>query len=68
VQFEPGFAGLLGDVRCPVVLVHGRHDTVAGPAVGDWLAGRLPVATVEVWDLGHQGLLVAWERWLTLAG
>jgi pimeloyl-ACP methyl ester carboxylesterase len=66
VQFQPGFDGILGEVRCPVVLVHGRHDGVAGPAVGEWLARRLPDATVEVWDHGHQGLLVAWERWLTL--
>jgi pimeloyl-ACP methyl ester carboxylesterase len=68
VQFQPGFAGTLGEVACPVVLVHGRHDGVAGPAVGAWVARRLPDATVEVWDHGHQGLLVAWARWLTLAG
>jgi len=64
VQYDPGLADLLGDVACPVVLVHGTHDPVAGPAVGRWMARHLPDASVEVWDVGHQGLLAEWERWL----
>lgn len=71
VQFTAGLAdGVLADVRCPVTLVHGEHDPIAGPAVGTWLAAHLPNAagaTVEVWPRGHQGLLVDWVRWLGLA-
>jgi pimeloyl-ACP methyl ester carboxylesterase len=66
VQYDSGVEVLDG-VGCPVTLVHGRHDPVAGPAVGEWLAGRLSRATVEVWDRGHQGLLADWPRWLSLA-
>jgi pimeloyl-ACP methyl ester carboxylesterase len=67
VQFGAGAGVPLGSVACPVVLVHGTFDPIAGPAVGRWLAARLPDATVEVWDHGHQGLLVDWPRWLRLA-
>ena len=68
IQFSPGLTGVLAAVRCPVVLVHGEHDPVAGPAVGHWLAGRFDDARVEVWTgHGHQGLLPGWERWLGAA-
>jgi pimeloyl-ACP methyl ester carboxylesterase len=67
VQYDTGGLEVLAGVRCPVVLVHGRFDPVAGPAVGRWLAGRLASARVEEWEAGHQGLLVHWARWLALA-
>lgn len=67
VQFDTGLPDVLEAVACPVVLVHGEHDQLAGPAVGRWVAGRLPSARVEVWDRGHQGLLVDWADWLSLA-
>lgn len=68
VQYSPGIEGLLAEVACPVVLVHGGHDDVAGPAVGEWYAARLPDARVDVWpDAGHQGLLVDWARFLAVA-
>lgn len=68
VQYSPGVEALLADVRCPVVLLHGAHDDVAGPAVGEWYAARLPDARVEVWpDAGHHGLLVDWRRFLGVA-
>lgn len=67
VQLRRGVEDLLGEVGCPVVLVHGDTDPIAGPAVGRWLAARLPDATVEVWPgAGHHGVLVEWERWLAL--
>lgn len=67
VQFRPGVEDLLGGITCPVVLAHGEHDRIAGPAVGRWLAARLPDARVELWDgAGHQGLLLDWARWLRL--
>ena len=67
VQFDTGLPEVLGAVACPVVLVQGAHDQLAGPAVGEWVAGQLWSARVEVWDHGHQGLLVDWVRWLSLA-
>lgn len=67
VQFTDGAEPPLARVSCPVVLAHGQHDPIAGPAVGAWLAARLPKSRVAVWDHGHQGLLLDWERWLRLA-
>jgi pimeloyl-ACP methyl ester carboxylesterase len=67
VQFSPGIAEVLAQIACEVVLVHGHHDPIAGPAVGEWLASRLPSARVEVWAAGHQGLLPRWSDLLRLA-
>jgi pimeloyl-ACP methyl ester carboxylesterase len=67
VQFDVAFGPLVQEVACPVVLVHGSNDAVAGPGVGEWLARHLPRARVEVWERGHQGLLPEWRRWLELA-
>lgn len=67
VQYDTGLPEVLAAVRCPVVLVHGEHDQLAGPAVGRWVAARLASARVEVWDHGHQGLLLDWDRWLDVA-
>lgn len=67
VQLAVGVEALLVDVACPVVLVHGGRDPIAGPDVGRWFAERLADARVEVWeDAAHQGLLVEWQRWLRL--
>ena len=66
-QFTLGLPQVLADVRCGVVLVHGEHDPIAGPAVGRWMAERVDRAAVEVWPRGHQGLLAEWERWLALS-
>jgi pimeloyl-ACP methyl ester carboxylesterase len=54
------------DVTCPVTLVHGEKDPIAGPGVGEWFARRLRTAEVVVWPVGHQGLLTEWPRWLEL--
>ena len=67
VQFRPGVEALLADVACPVVLVHGERDPIAGAAVGRWFAQRLDAARVDVWGgAGHHGLLLGWERWLAV--
>ena len=58
---------MLGDVRARVVLVHGEHDPIAGPAVGAWLAARLVDARVDVWaGAGHHALLPRWTDVLSL--
>jgi pimeloyl-ACP methyl ester carboxylesterase len=68
VQYSPGLTEVFRDVRSPVVLVHGDRDTVAGPAVGAWLAGHLAHARVEVWPgAGHHALLPRWRDLLGLA-
>jgi pimeloyl-ACP methyl ester carboxylesterase len=66
-QLEPGLD--LGAVACPVRLVHGELDEVSPPAVGHWLAARLPDATVEIVpDAAHHLLFPEWEHLLGLAG
>lgn len=68
VQLSDGVEVLLADVCCPVVLVHGELDPIAGAGVGRWFAERLRDARVEEWrSAAHQGLLVEWERWLGVA-
>lgn len=66
VQFSDGLLAVVEDVRCPVTLVHGDRDPIAGPGVGEWFARRLPDAQVVTWPVGHQGLLTEWLRWLEL--
>jgi pimeloyl-ACP methyl ester carboxylesterase len=57
-QLAPGLD--LQRVTAPVVLWHGAADDVGPPAVGAWLAARLPDATVEVVPGGHHLLLARW--------
>lgn len=65
-QFRMGLLPIVEEVRCPVTLVHGTRDPIAGPGVGTWFAGRLARAEVIEWPVGHQGLLTEWTRWLEL--
>src|SRR3546814_20376046 len=46
LQLEPGLD--LSGISAPVISVHGELDGVSPPAVGEWLAGRLPHARVKV--------------------
>lgn len=62
-QLGPGLD--LGQVRAPVRTVHGSRDPVSPPAVGRWLAARLPGPTeVEVVEGGGHHLL--FPRWAEL--
>jgi pimeloyl-ACP methyl ester carboxylesterase len=55
----------LAAIRAPVHTVHGELDDVSPPAVGEWLAARLPAATVEVVPgAAHHLLFPHWERLL----
>jgi pimeloyl-ACP methyl ester carboxylesterase len=65
-QFSPGLLEVVDRIACPVTLVHGEKDPIAGPGVGEWFARRLLTADVIVWPTGHQGLLTEWPRWLEL--
>jgi pimeloyl-ACP methyl ester carboxylesterase len=65
-EFAPGLLPVALDVACPVTLVHGDRDPIAGPGVGAWFARHLQQAEVVVWPTGHQGLLTEWPRWIEL--
>jgi pimeloyl-ACP methyl ester carboxylesterase len=66
-QLSPGTVDL-GAVVAPVLSVHGEHDDVSPPAVGEWLVARLPDAAVEVVPgAAHHLLFPHWERLLEAA-
>ena len=53
----------LADVAPPVTLWYGTHDHMFKPPVGEWLAARLPHATVETIGGGsHLALFAAWAE------
>lgn len=63
LQLEPGLD--LAAVRAPVRSIHGSDDPVSPPAVGRWLAARLPTAAVAVVPgAGHHLLLPRWSELL----
>lgn len=46
----------VADIRVPVVLTYGRHDTLVPAAHGDWLAAHIPHAVARVNEgTGHIG-------------
>jgi pimeloyl-ACP methyl ester carboxylesterase len=54
----PGWVSFdVGDVRCPVVIVHGADDTIVGPINAEHTASLLPQATVRM-EPGHGHLSV----------
>jgi pimeloyl-ACP methyl ester carboxylesterase len=58
-QLTPGLD--LGAVRGRVLLYHGGLDGTSPPAVGRWLADRLPGAVLEVLpEAGHHLLFAIW--------
>jgi len=60
LQLEPGLD--LDAVRAPVRLFHGGHDEVSPPAVGTWLAARLPDAVLDLSpDAAHHLLFPHWR-------
>ncbi|MGK2949125.1 MAG: alpha/beta fold hydrolase [Acidimicrobiales bacterium] len=60
-QLERGLD--LAAVRAPVRSLHGGLDPISPPAVGAWLAARLPDAAVDVRrEAGHHLLFTRWEE------
>jgi pimeloyl-ACP methyl ester carboxylesterase len=52
----------LASVACPVRLWYGSDDAVTPPAFGEWYAGRLPGATLDIVEgAGHYLLLTRWH-------
>jgi len=67
LQLTPGLD--LATVGAPVRLVHGSADEVSPPAVGEWLAERLPEAALEVVaTAGHHLLFTQWADLLAPGG
>jgi pimeloyl-ACP methyl ester carboxylesterase len=56
------------DVRVPVLLEYGRHDTLVPAAHGDWLAAHIPNAQVNLLDSGHLDDSQREEAWAWFAG
>jgi len=44
---------LLPQIKCPTMVVAGRHDTVRPPAGTEELAGKIPGARFELIEAGH---------------
>jgi pimeloyl-ACP methyl ester carboxylesterase len=66
LQLEPGLD--LSLVTAEVVTVHGDGDEVSPPAVGRWLADRLPRGRVDVVpEAGHHLLFPRWADLLCVA-
>jgi len=49
----PVLAGLLPQIRTPVRIIAGAHDTAVPPANAEFLAQRLPRSTLHIIDAGH---------------
>ncbi|MET0729086.1 MAG: alpha/beta hydrolase [Acidimicrobiales bacterium] len=59
LQLEPGLE--LSGLRAPLRSIHGADDGMSPPSVGDWLARRVPHATVDVIPgAGHHLLFSRW--------
>jgi pimeloyl-ACP methyl ester carboxylesterase len=53
----------VADIRVPVVLAYGRHDTLIPPSHGDWLASNIPGAVAWVDEgSGHMAGAAHMER------
>ncbi len=48
------WAGRLGEIAAPTVVIHGRHDPILSLAHGGKLAGRIPGARLVALDAGHE--------------
>jgi len=60
---EPGLP--LDAVAADVRTVHGNDDGISPPAVGRWLAARLPRCAIEAVDGAHHLLFPRWDELLT---
>lgn len=68
VQFLAPLDVDLAAVTAVTRFVHGDRDRLAGPAVGTWLAGQVPGATLDVREgAGHHAIFALWAELLTFA-
>jgi len=58
VQRELDFASLLEEITVPVLVTHGRSDTVVLPAMADYILNHCKTAKVSWYEeVGHAPLL-----------
>jgi len=56
------WAGRIGEIACPALVIHGRHDPINSLAHGRKLAGALPSARLVELDAGHELNPRDWDR------
>jgi pimeloyl-ACP methyl ester carboxylesterase len=49
----PVLAERLGEIRTPVQIIAGRHDTLVPPSNAEFLHARLPHSKLDILDTGH---------------
>jgi pimeloyl-ACP methyl ester carboxylesterase len=49
----PVLAERLGDIRTPVQIIAGRHDSLVPPSNAEFLHARLPDSKLDILDTGH---------------
>jgi pimeloyl-ACP methyl ester carboxylesterase len=49
----PVLAGRLGDIRTPVQIIAGRHDTLVPPSNAEFLHARLANSKLDILETGH---------------
>jgi pimeloyl-ACP methyl ester carboxylesterase len=49
----PVLAERLGDIRTPVQIIAGRHDSLVPPSNAEFLHARLPNSKLDILDTGH---------------
>ena len=45
----------LAEIRCPVLVIHDRHDNLSAPEHAEGVARQLPHATISWYDTGSHG-------------
>lgn len=54
---------LAGRVRCPTLILHGRHDTLCLPAAAGWLAEHIPGARLVMHDHAAHAPFLSHPEW-----
>jgi pimeloyl-ACP methyl ester carboxylesterase len=62
----PILADRLGDIRTPVQIIAGRHDSLVPPSNAEFLHDRLPESKLDILDTGHFTWEDGAERYLEL--
>lgn len=55
--------GLVADIRCPTLVVHGGYDTLCPAAAGRWLAERIPHARLALNERAAHAPFLSHPQW-----
>ena len=67
VMHDPPRADALRGVRLPVLVMHGRRDTLIDPSGGRRTAELIPGARyVEIEGMGHDYPAAVWDQWVAI--